>query len=119
MLLQTKKSSLQSDSSDSDSISSTSDNLSDAEAEVLRNAEKIKSHVIEAQEMRSLCERKQQEAKETGDLPFPERIITVIGDYAQNLDLPHTGEEQPGETHCMSPVNMESDGAKGGRNVAS
>lgn len=106
----------------------------------LKMLKKLKKHVLEAKEMRYLCEQKIQEGKETAHLPPSERTVTLVGDYSQNIDLPHTGDEQPGECYYMSPVNLyifglvdvslkekkckgftylESMGEKGGRNVAS
>ena len=62
----------------------------------------------------------------------------LVSDYAQNLDLPHFGEEQPGDSYYFSPlfVNVfgvvncatdvmnaytyhEGEGDKGGNNVVS
>ena len=72
-------------------------------------------------------------------VPHSSRTYTFIADYSQNLDLPHFGGEQPGETFYYSPLNIfqfgvvdptdndklyafvydEGDGKKGGNNVAS
>ena len=33
-------------------------------------------------------------------------IVTLVIDYCQNLDLPHVGEDQPGETYYFSPIAL-------------
>jgi hypothetical protein len=64
----------------------------------------------------------------------------IVADFAQNLQIPHFGDEQPGDTYYYSPLFVyvfgvvdvsstpdvlfaygyrEDDGAKGGNNVAS
>jgi hypothetical protein len=95
---------------------------------------------------RSICQRKLANEKITkakedkmNDVPHSSRTYTFIADYSQNLDLPHFGGEQPGETFYYSPLNIfqfgvvdpsdndrlhafvydEGDGKKGGNNVAS
>lgn len=55
--------------------------------------EYLKKHVEEAKEMQQFCEEKKKKVKETKNLPFHKRVITLIGDYAQNLGLPHVGDE--------------------------
>ena len=59
-------------------------------------------------------------------------------DYCQNMNLPHLGEDQPGDAYYFSPISIycfgscnavtshltvyvypESEGAKGGNNVSS
>ena len=95
---------------------------------------------------RSICQRKLANEKiakakedKMNDVPHSSRTYTFIADYSQNLDLPHFGGEQPGETFYYSPLNIfqfgvvdptdndklhafvydEGDGKKGGNNVAS
>jgi hypothetical protein len=95
---------------------------------------------------RSVCQRKLANEKiakakedKLNNVPHSSRTYTFIADYSQNLDLPHFGGEQPGETFYYSPLNIfqfgvvdptdndklhafvydEGDGKKGGNNVAS
>jgi hypothetical protein len=90
---------------------------------------------------RKLANKKIARAKEdkTNNVPHRFRVYTYIADFSQNLDLPHFGGEQPGETFYYSPLNIfqfgvvdptdndklhafvydEGDGKKGGNNVAS
>ena len=69
---------------------------------------------------------------------WPDRRDCFVGDYCQNMGLPHFGNEQPGETYYYSPLGIyifgivnyatekmnayvyhEGVGAKGGNNVCS
>ena len=71
-------------------------------------------------------------------IPFSNRKFSYCSDYCQNMDLPHFGSEQPGETYYYSPLNIscfgvtdlstdvldsfiyhEGEGKKGGNNVCS
>ena len=73
-----------------------------------------------------------------GNIPFQNRRFAYCSDYCQNMDLPHFGSEQPGETYYYSPLNIncfgvtdlstdvldaflyhEGEGKKGGNNVCS
>ena len=64
-------------------------------------------------------------------------VHAIIVDYCQNLNLPHLGNEQPGDAYYFSPLSLytfgiynsvtghlhayvydESEGSKGGNNVA-
>jgi len=66
------------------------------------------------------------------------KIVTITIDYSQNLDLPHLGDEQPGDCYYYSPINLycfgivdstqehlhayiytEGEGKKGSNNVSS
>ena len=91
-------------------------------------------------DQRKYVKQKALEAKtdlET-NITWPERRFTFCGDYCQNMDLPHFGSEQPGETYYYSPLNIscfglvdhstevlsayvysEAIGRKGGNNVSS
>ena len=70
--------------------------------------------------------------------PIKDCTYTWCGDYCQNLDLPHFGNEQPGDTYYFSPLTVnvfgiadhsndllnayvytEATGKKGGNNVVS
>ena len=72
------------------------------------------------------------------NIPFQERHDVIVCDYSQNLDLPHFGNEQPGESYYWSPLGIyifgtcnyatetlnaytyhEGEGDKGGNNVSS
>ena len=76
----------------------------------------------------------------TENLHFNRSRFVITFDYAQNLGLPHFGDEQPGDTCYYSPLNLcifgiannalpknhlhgylhnEGEGKKGGMNVAS
>ena len=69
---------------------------------------------------------------------WPHRHDVLVADYMQNLDLPHFGGEQPGDTYYFSPLTIcgfgvvdysieelnayiytEAEGKKGGNNVVS
>lgn len=90
--------------------------------------------------MRAFCESKMNMTEITKTLPMKECVTTIVGDYTQNLDLPHTSEDQTGKICYLSPVNLhvfglvdvsldqgkmkshvyeESKGKKGGINIVS
>ena len=98
------------------------------------------NHVKAFMDQRKYVKEKALEAKEDllNEIDWPERRYTFCGDYCQNMDLPHFGSEQPGETYYYSPLNIscfglvdhstdvlsayvysEAVGRKGGNNVAS
>ena len=56
------------------------------------------AHVREAIAQKKLASLQIEESKQS------ESIVTLVLDYCQNLDLPHVGEEQPGETYYFSPI---------------
>ena len=91
-------------------------------------------------DQRKYVKEKALEAKEDllNEIDWPERRYTFCGDYCQNMDLPHFGSDQPGETYYYIPLNIscfglvdhstdvlsayvysEAVGRKGGNNVAS
>ena len=37
-------------------------------------------------------------------MPNDSNVVTLVVDYCQNLDLPHLGGEQPGDTYYLSPI---------------
>ena len=95
-------------------------------------------HVKAARSQKLLSKMKIDAADATIGAETPKRTITLVIDYCQNLDLPHLGGEQPGDTYYYSPVWIyclgivdtsedklyayvykESDAKKGGNNVAS
>ena len=71
--------------------------------EILANVQK---HIQEYREMREICETKIKLAEATKNLPQNKQVITIVGDYRQNLGIPHVGEEQPGDTYYFSPKNL-------------
>ena len=89
--------------------------------------------------MRKLFNEKKQKAKDHNK-PHRDQSYCLVVDYAQNMDLPHFGLEQPGETYYYSPLSVyclgivdlsgnqwqlytnlyhKGNDAKGGNNVAS
>ena len=90
-------------------------------------------HVKAAQAQKKLARSKIELAKRN-----TAEYTTLVVDYCQNLDLPHTGGEQPGDTYYYSPIWLfclgianvaddmlnayiyeERSGRKGANNVAS
>ena len=104
---------------------------------------KAATHVRQTRSQRQLTNLKIEQAIFTNDevlsvLSQEQRVQTIIIDYCQNLNLPHLGADQPGDTYYFSPLSIfcfgvcnainneltayiynESEGAKGGNNVAS
>ena len=99
-------------------------------------------HVKHARTQRRLANDKVKIATFTNDkankVPHQDKVQTIIMDYCQNLNLPHLGEDQPGDAYYFSPLSIfcfgicdavsnhlsayvydESEGGKGGNNVAS
>ena len=99
-------------------------------------------HVKHARSQRALANEKVKEATFTNDhenkIDHQDKVQTIIMDYCQNLNLPHLGEDQPGDAYYFSPLSIycfgicnaatshlsayvysESEGGKGGNNVAS
>ena len=56
------------------------------------------AHVKSARSQKDLAAKKIELAKENTD------VITLVIDYCQNIDLPHVGQEQPGDTYYYSPI---------------
>ena len=61
-------------------------------------------HVKAARSQKLLSKMKIDAADATISAETPKRTITLVIDYCQNLDLPHLGGEQPGDTYYYSPV---------------
>ena len=104
---------------------------------------KYKAHVVQFVNMREhvkgLVKRSREEKK--NGTAWSQRVIVQIADFAQNLDMPHFGSEQPGDIYYFSPLGIylfgivspyhgdndllfcqyftEGEGAKGGNNVSS
>lgn len=123
-----------------DLIESDTTNINDLnETIVLKAAIHVKQTIAQ----RKLANDKIAEAKNTNcgallTTSQTELVQTIIVDYCQNLNLPHLGNEQPGDAYYFSPLSIytfgicnsvtghlhayvydESEGAKGGNNVAS
>jgi len=56
-----------------------------------------------AKAQRDLCNLKKKQAQEC-----PHEVRTCTIDCAQNTLMPHFGDQQPGETHHHSPVNVHT-----------
>jgi len=62
-------------------------------------------HVKAARSQKALAQNKIEKAKSENELLSTDRnVTTLIVDYCQNLDLPHLGGEQPGDTYYLSPI---------------
>jgi hypothetical protein len=114
-----------------------------SEADMLEQEQRIlqaAEHVKAADAQRKLFQSKIAEAVASKGLAQEDQVLTYVGDYSQNLQLPHYASEQPGETYYYCPVNYyafgiidcatapnhlaayvysEADGSKGGNNVSS
>ena len=96
------------------------------------------THVKAAVSQKELAAEKNEEAKASLSLPYNEKVVTLVMDYCQNLELPHVGGEQVGDTYYYSPIALyclgivnaainqlyayvysEADGRKGGNNSSS
>ena len=101
---------------------------------------KWKQHCDSFIAQRTYVQKLAKEAKEDliERVNWPNRRYSFCADYCQNMDLPHFGQEQPGETFYYSPLNIscfgctdfskeildafiynEGEGKKGGNNVCS
>ena len=103
---------------------------------------KFKLHVDQYSNMRKLVKEKIELSREHESMSkeWQSRTIVQIADFAQNLDLPHFGSEQPGDIYYFLPLGIylfgivlpckkkdtlfcqyytKGKGAKGGNNVAS
>jgi hypothetical protein len=98
-------------------------------------------HVQRARAQRQLLHNKQTKATrdKVNNVSHSTRHYCFIADYSQNLNLPHFGSTQPGETYFYTPLILclfgvvdtsnndhlighlflEGDGKKGGNSVAS
>jgi hypothetical protein len=65
-------------------------------------------HVNEAQAMRSMAQEKVKQAKtdRRDGVPRKDATVTLFADYAQSMELPMFGSEQPGETFYYSPLTI-------------
>ena len=99
---------------------------------------KFAKHVIMFETQISYVKKKAKDAitDKVDRAGWKNRIYCFCGDYSQNLDLPHFGSEQPGDTYYFSPLTVnvfglvdhttevlsayvynEGEGKKGGNNV--
>jgi hypothetical protein len=67
---------------------------------------KAHKHVLMAKSQRDFFNIKKLEAKADVGKGNSDRCVTFVADYCQNMDMPHFGSEQPGETYYMSPLNV-------------
>ncbi|KAG7351748.1 hypothetical protein IV203_007796 [Nitzschia inconspicua] len=69
-------------------------------------------HVKQALAMRSLANDKMEMAKRhrNEDVPHCDRVYTVVADFCQNMELPHFGSNQSGETYYLTPAKLEGFG---------
>ena len=70
--------------------------------------DEMRAHCNAFRNQRKLVQTRAKEAKEdlAQNLQWPNILICLVGDYSQNLDLPHFGGEQPGDTYYYSPLNV-------------
>jgi len=59
-------------------------------------------HIKEAQAQKHLAAKKIDLSQNSGT--GENKIVTLVIDYCQNLDLPHVGQDQPGDSYYFSPV---------------
>ncbi|KAG7358348.1 hypothetical protein IV203_014936 [Nitzschia inconspicua] len=69
-------------------------------------------HVKQALAMRALVNEKMETAKEhrNENVPHCDRVYTLVADFCQNMELPHFGSNQPGETYYLTPARLEGFG---------
>lgn len=63
-------------------------------------------HMNGQKQMRDFINQRTEEARASSSNVHAERCFAFVMDYAQNLDLPHFGGEQPGVTYYYSPLNV-------------
>jgi hypothetical protein len=112
------------------------------DAETLETAKMIKQHIEDSTSMRELCQKAIEDSKYSTkeNVEDEEKVVTIVVDYCQNMEMPFFGKDQPGETYYYTPktINLlgivdcsqekeilhayaysEEEGGKGGNNVAS
>ena len=69
---------------------------------------KLSRHVKAARAQRLLLQKKQKEARDShyNGADTDNKIRCLVVDYAQNMELPWFGEEQPGEIYYYTPLNV-------------
>ena len=118
-------------------------NVHDSISEPMEQEETVSQWKHHCDSYRSQRQYVQYLSKQASDdlsqgVQWPNRKYCFCADYCQNMDLPHFGQEQPGETYYYSPLNIscfgccdfatdildafvynEGEGRKGGNNVCS
>jgi hypothetical protein len=61
----------------------------------------IQQHIKDSTSMRELCKKDIEDAKTAtrDDVADEEMVVTIFGDYCQNMEMPFYGKDQPGETY--------------------
>ena len=87
-----------------DSPNNINNSANQEEEDLLRSAQ----HITQARAQRLYANEMVRLAKldKTQNLPFYCSRFVFTFDYAQNLSLPHYGEEQPGDTYYFTPLSM-------------
>lgn len=103
---------------------------------LLEAAEHVKAFRMQREYVKEWTRKVKEQAHE--NVQWPNKTYMFCGDYSQNMDLPHFGGEQPGESYYFSPLGVyvfgiadhsndvlsayvyhEGVGKKGGDNVVS
>ena len=91
---------------------SSPDNLDDVLIDLNIRRERLLTlagkHVKQKSDMRNYCDSlvKISQQHEKDNIGWTERVVTEVADYAQNMDVPHFGSEQPGDTYFFSPLGV-------------
>ena len=64
----------------------------------------ISKRVTAARAQKRFTQMKVDQANESIGACSGNKTITIVLDYCQNLDLPHLGKKQPGDTYYFSPI---------------
>lgn len=127
------------DTQQDDTLIGTVDIQLDANEEIMLAAS---THITDAIAQRKYVAQEQKRAQSThaAGLPNDEKVFLLFFDYAQNVECPFFGHQQPGETYYFSPLSInifgivnacgpkeqltaycyhEGQGKKGGNNVTS
>jgi hypothetical protein len=101
---------------DSDDESDDEDDEEDVDPEILANELKIKKaakHVTMAHAMRGLFRWFMKQASSdfvSNDVEASAKLILLVCDYCQKLELPAFFSQQPGDTYYLSPLTVNSFG---------
>ena len=63
------------------------------------------THVKAAVSQKELAAEKIEQAKETLRYPYNEKVVTLVMDYCQNLELPHVGESKWVTPTTIAPLS--------------
>jgi len=71
---------------------------------IIAAAKRVKATVSQ----KILADQKIENARSSlnNNVPYNEKVVTLVMDYCQNLDLPHVGGEQVGEVYFYSPIGI-------------